>query len=133
MPLVKTRIARSSKKKTQEGSVSRGYGLLNVLGQQNREGTARPRTKYDGHNQGGRAGLLDQVRTRYRNGRQSSNCPRTAKRVMKIAGRVDTSWQSSVLVRDIAGVKRLQEEDGTNLVTQGSTELSNGRTIRARR
>ena len=36
---------------------------------------------------------------------------------------VDTSWAGSVLLRDIAGVKRLREEDGPNLVTQGSTEL----------
>ena len=36
---------------------------------------------------------------------------------------VDTSWQGSLLLRDIADVKRLREEDGPNLVTQGSTEL----------
>jgi dihydrofolate reductase len=39
------------------------------------------------------------------------------------SGEVDTSWQGSVLLRDIADVKRLKEEDGPNLVTQGSTEL----------
>jgi dihydrofolate reductase len=39
------------------------------------------------------------------------------------SGEVDTSWQGSVLLRDIAAVKRLREEDGPNLVTQGSTEL----------
>ena len=39
------------------------------------------------------------------------------------SGEVDTSWQGSVLLRDIAGVKRLKQEDGPNLVTQGSTEL----------
>ena len=39
------------------------------------------------------------------------------------SGDVDTSWQGSVLLRDIADVKRLREEDGPNLVTQGSTEL----------
>ena len=39
------------------------------------------------------------------------------------SGQVDTSWQGSVLLRDIAGVKRLKQEDGPNLVTQGSTEL----------
>jgi dihydrofolate reductase len=39
------------------------------------------------------------------------------------SGEVDTSWQGSVLLRDIAGVKRLKEADGPNLVTQGSTEL----------
>jgi dihydrofolate reductase len=39
------------------------------------------------------------------------------------SGEVDTSWQSTVLLRDIAGVKRLRQEDGPHLVTQGSTEL----------
>jgi dihydrofolate reductase len=39
------------------------------------------------------------------------------------SGQVDTSWAGSVLLRDIADVKRLKQEDGTNLVTQGSTEL----------
>src|ERR671934_540740 len=39
------------------------------------------------------------------------------------SGEVDTSWQGSVLLRDVAAVKRLREEDGPNLVTQGSTEL----------
>jgi dihydrofolate reductase len=39
------------------------------------------------------------------------------------SGEVDTSWQGSVLLRGIADVKRLREEDGPNLVTQGSTEL----------
>src|SRR5436189_3094054 len=39
------------------------------------------------------------------------------------SGEVDTSWQGSVLLRDIADVKRLEQEDGPNLVTQGSTEL----------
>src|SRR5206468_2436495 len=34
-----------------------------------------------------------------------------------------TSWQGSVLLRDIADVKRLKQEEGPNLVTQGSTEL----------
>ncbi len=38
-------------------------------------------------------------------------------------GEVDTSWAGSVLLRDIAEVKRLKQEDGPNLVTQGSTEL----------
>jgi dihydrofolate reductase len=45
------------------------------------------------------------------------------KYVVSRSGEVDTSWQGSVLLRDIAGVKRLREEDGPNLVTQGSTEL----------
>src|ERR671914_357867 len=39
------------------------------------------------------------------------------------SGEVDTSWAGSVLLRDIADVKRLRDEDGPNLVTQGSTEL----------
>ncbi|HJP93283.1 MAG TPA: dihydrofolate reductase family protein [Pyrinomonadaceae bacterium] len=39
------------------------------------------------------------------------------------SGDVDTSWQGSVLLHDIADVKRLKQEDGPNLVTQGSTEL----------
>src|SRR5712691_6026970 len=38
-------------------------------------------------------------------------------------GEVDTSWAGSVLLRDIADVKRLKQEDGPNLVTQGSTAL----------
>jgi dihydrofolate reductase len=45
------------------------------------------------------------------------------KYVVSRAGGIDTSWQGSVLLRDIADVKRLREEDGPNLVTQGSTEL----------
>ena len=39
------------------------------------------------------------------------------------SGEVDTNWQGSVLLRAIADVKRLKQEDGPNLVTQGSTEL----------
>jgi dihydrofolate reductase len=46
-----------------------------------------------------------------------------SKYVVSRSGDVDTSWQGSVLLRDIADVKRLQREDGPNLVTQGSTEL----------
>src|SRR5262245_4296101 len=46
------------------------------------------------------------------------------KYVVSRSGDVDSSWQGSVLLRDIAGVKRLREEDGPNLVTQGSTELA---------
>ncbi|HEY0242513.1 MAG TPA: dihydrofolate reductase family protein [Gemmatimonadaceae bacterium] len=45
------------------------------------------------------------------------------KYVVSRSGDVDTSWQHSVLLRDITDVKRLREEDGPNLVTQGSTEL----------
>jgi dihydrofolate reductase len=39
------------------------------------------------------------------------------------SGEVDTNWAGTVLLRDIADVKRLKQEDGPNLVTQGSTEL----------
>lgn len=39
------------------------------------------------------------------------------------SGEVDTSWQGSVLLRDIADVKRLRQEECPNLLTQGSTEL----------
>jgi dihydrofolate reductase len=39
------------------------------------------------------------------------------------SGEVDTSWAGSVLLRDIADVKRRKQEDGPTLVTQGSTEL----------
>ena len=45
------------------------------------------------------------------------------KYVVSRSGEVDMNWQGSVLLRDIADVKRLKQEDGPNLVTQGSTEL----------
>ena len=45
------------------------------------------------------------------------------KYVISRSGEVDTSWAGSVLLRDVAEVKRLKQEDGPNLVTQGSTEL----------
>jgi dihydrofolate reductase len=45
------------------------------------------------------------------------------KYVVSRLGEVDTSWQGSVLLRDIADVKRLKQEDGPHLVTQGSTEF----------
>jgi len=45
------------------------------------------------------------------------------KYVVSRSGDVDTSWQGSVLLRDITDVKRLRQESGPNLVTQGSTEL----------
>jgi dihydrofolate reductase len=48
---------------------------------------------------------------------------RIKKYVVSRSGEVDTSWAGSVLLRDIADVKRLKQEDGPNLVTQGSTEL----------
>ena len=46
-----------------------------------------------------------------------------AKYVVSRSGKVDTSWQGTVLLRDIGDVKRLAEQDGPTLVTQGSTEL----------
>jgi dihydrofolate reductase len=45
------------------------------------------------------------------------------KYVVSGSGEVDTGWKGSVLLRDIEQVKRLKQEDGPNLVTQGSTEL----------
>ncbi len=45
------------------------------------------------------------------------------KYVVSRSGDVDTGWAESVLLRDIAEVKRLKQEDGGNLITQGSTEL----------
>ena len=45
------------------------------------------------------------------------------KYVVSRSGQVDTSWAGSVLLRDIADVKRLKQEEGPNLLTQGSTEL----------
>jgi dihydrofolate reductase len=45
------------------------------------------------------------------------------KYVVSRSGDVDTSWQGSVLLRDVAEVRRLRQEDGPNLLTQGSTEL----------
>jgi dihydrofolate reductase len=45
------------------------------------------------------------------------------KYVVSRSGEVDTNWAGSVLLRDIADVKRLKQEYGPNLVTQGSTEL----------
>jgi dihydrofolate reductase len=45
------------------------------------------------------------------------------KYVVSRSGELDTSWAGSVLLRDIEDIKRLKQEDGPNLVTQGSTEL----------
>lgn len=39
------------------------------------------------------------------------------------SGEVDTSWAGSVLLRDIADVRRLKQADGPHLLTQGSTAL----------
>ncbi len=46
-----------------------------------------------------------------------------SKYVVSRSADVDTSWERSVLLRDIPDVKRLKQEDGPDLVTQGSTEL----------
>src|SRR5260370_20651638 len=45
------------------------------------------------------------------------------KYVVSRSGEVDTSWARSVLLRDLVEVQHLKQEDGPNLVTQGSTEL----------
>jgi dihydrofolate reductase len=45
------------------------------------------------------------------------------KYVVSRSGAVDTGWAGSVLLRDVADVQRLKEEDGPDLVTQGSTQL----------
>jgi len=56
-------------------------------------------------------------------GRIATLFKRIKKYVVTRSGDVDTSWQGSVLLRDIAEVERLRAADGPNLVTQGSTEL----------
>ena len=48
---------------------------------------------------------------------------RIRKYVVSRSGDVDTSWAGSLVLRDVAQVQRLKQEDGPNLVTQGSTEL----------
>jgi dihydrofolate reductase len=45
------------------------------------------------------------------------------KYVVSRSGEVDTSWAGSVLLRNVADMNRLKQEEGPNLVTQGSTEL----------
>jgi dihydrofolate reductase len=45
------------------------------------------------------------------------------KYVISRSGEVDLTWQGSVLLRDIAEVKRLREEEGPALLVLGSTEL----------
>jgi dihydrofolate reductase len=45
------------------------------------------------------------------------------KYVVSRSGEVDTSWQNSVLLRDVADVKRLKQEDGSKLLMHGSSEL----------
>ena len=56
-------------------------------------------------------------------GRIATLFKRIRKYVVSRSGDVETSWHGSALLRDIAAVKRLREEDGPPLVTQGSTEL----------
>jgi dihydrofolate reductase len=56
-------------------------------------------------------------------GRIAKLFTRIKKYLVSRSGDVDTSWQGSMLLRDIADVERLRAEDGPNLVTQGSTEL----------
>src|SRR5918997_1239867 len=50
------------------------------------------------------------------------NIARVFNRIKKYAvsrsGKIDTSWAGSVLLRDIAEVKRLKQENGANLLTQ---------------
>src|SRR5687768_19295 len=48
---------------------------------------------------------------------------RITKYAVSGSGEVEMSWAGSVLLRDIDEVKRLRQEDGPRLVTQGSTEL----------
>ena len=45
------------------------------------------------------------------------------KYVVSRSGEVDTSWQGSVLLRDLTDIQRLRNEDGPTLLTQGSTQL----------
>lgn len=56
-------------------------------------------------------------------GRIAALFRKITKYVVSGSGDVDTSWQNTVLLRDIAAVKRLKEGDGPTLVTQGSTGL----------
>jgi len=48
---------------------------------------------------------------------------RATKYVVSRSGDVDTSWNNSVLLGDIDDVKRVRQEEGSNLVVQGSTVL----------
>lgn len=45
------------------------------------------------------------------------------KYVVSRSGEVDTGWAGSTLLRSIDDVRRLKQEDGPDLVTQGSSEL----------
>jgi len=59
----------------------------------------------------------------YREGRIATLFKDIKKYAVSRSGEIDTSWQGTVLLRDLAEVKRLKQENGPNLVTQGSTEL----------
>ena len=48
---------------------------------------------------------------------------RITKYVVSRSGDFDKSWKGTVLLRNLDDVKRLREEKGPRLVTQGSTEL----------
>jgi dihydrofolate reductase len=48
---------------------------------------------------------------------------RVGKYAVSGSGEVDTDWAGTVRLGGIADVKRLKQEDGPNLLTQGSTEL----------
>jgi dihydrofolate reductase len=45
------------------------------------------------------------------------------KYVVSRSGELDTGWAGSVLLRDIDAVRLLKQQDGPNLITQGSTKL----------
>lgn len=86
--------------------IFQGYDLL--LGRKTYEIFAAYWPYYDANgSDGGIAMQFNQVR----------------KYVVSRSGEVDTRWVGTVLLRDISEVKRLRQEDGPNLVTQGSTEL----------
>jgi len=48
---------------------------------------------------------------------------RIGKYVISGSGIVDHGWAGSALLRSIDDIKRLKQEDGPNLITQGSSEL----------
>jgi dihydrofolate reductase len=56
-------------------------------------------------------------------GRIAKRFDEITKYVVSRSGDVDTSWQRSVVLRDIAAVRQLKGDNGPPLVTQGSTEL----------
>lgn len=56
-------------------------------------------------------------------GRIAKQFDEITKYVVSRSGEVDTGWKSSVMLRDLDALKRLREQDGPALLTQGSTEL----------